>query len=70
MIRLKGLSLIKPSAPDFKACDSWLRRFLSRNNLVLQAKTSMAQIIPYDLKDKIAQFYQNVQYIRENGDFP
>ena len=70
MIRLKGLSLIKPSAPDFKASDGWLRRFLSRNNLVLRAKTSMAQILPCDLEDKFAQFRQNVQYIRENEDFP
>ena len=27
MIQLKGLSLIKPSAPDFKASDGWLRKF-------------------------------------------
>ena len=70
MIQLTGLSLIKPSAPDFKASDGWLRKFLSRNNLVLRAKTSMAQILPCDLEDKIAQFRQNVQYVRENGDFP
>lgn len=70
MIQLKGLSLIKPSAPDFKASDGWLRKFLSRNNLVLRAKTSVVQILPCDLKDKIAQFRQNVQYIWENGDFP
>ena len=30
----------------------------------------MAQILPCDLEDKIAQFRQNVQYVRENGDFP
>ena len=30
----------------------------------------MAQILPCDLEDKIAQFHQNVQYIQENKDFP
>ena len=70
MIQLKGLSLIKPSAPELKASDGWLRKFLSRNNLVLRAKTSMVQVLPCDLEDKIAQFCQNVYYVRENGDFP
>ena len=30
----------------------------------------MAQVLPCDLEDKIAQFRQNVHYVRENGDFP
>ena len=72
MIRLKGLSLIKPSAhaPEFKASDGWLRKFLFRNNLVLRAKTSMAQVLPCDLEDKISHFHQTIHYVRENGDFP
>ena len=70
MIRLKALSLIKPSLPNFKASDGWLRKFLSRNNLVLRAKTSMAQMLPCDLEEKIDHFRQNVRYIRESGDFP
>ena len=70
MIRLKGLSLITPSVLDFQACDSWLRKFLSRNNLVLRAKTSMAQILQCDLEEKIAQFRQNIWYVHRNGDFP
>ena len=28
------------------------------------------QILPRDLEDKIAQFRHNIQYTRENGDFP
>ena len=70
MIRLKGLSLIKPSLPNFKASLGWLDRFLARHNLVLRARTSIAQTLPCDLEEKIAQFHQSVRYVRENGDFP
>ena len=70
MIRLKGLSLIKPSLPGFKASQGWLRRFLARHNLVLRARTSIAQTLPCDLEEKIVQFCQSVRYVRENGDFP
>ena len=59
--------MLKPSTPEFKASDGWLRKFLWRNNLVLQAKTSMVQVLPCDLEDKIAKFCQNIHYIR---DFP
>ena len=69
MIRLKGLSLIKPSFPEFKASQGWLRRFLARHNLVLRARTSMAQTLPCDIEEKITQFRQSVRYVRENGDF-
>ena len=70
MIRLKGLSLIKPSLQGFKASQGWLRRFLARHNLVLRARTSIAQTLPCDLEEKIVQFHQSVHYVRENGDFP
>lgn len=30
----------------------------------------MAQVLPCDLEDKIAQFRKNIHYVRENGDFP
>ena len=70
MIRLKALSLIKPVLPGFKASDGWLRKFLARNNLVLRAKTSIAQTLPCDLENKVQPFRQRVNYIRQNSDFP
>ena len=68
-IRMKALSLIKPIIPSFKASEGWARGFLQRNNLVLRAKTSIAQMLPADLEEKIARFRQDVCYIRINGDF-
>ena len=35
MIRLKAMSLVKPTLPNFKASEGWIRKFLVRNNLVL-----------------------------------
>ena len=66
---MKALSLIKPIIPSFKASEGWARGFLQRNNLVLRAKTSIAQMLPADLEEKIARFRQDVCYIRINGDF-
>ena len=70
MIRLKASSLVKPIMPDFKASEGWVRKFLARNNLVLRARTSIAQTLPSDLEEKVARFHQNVTYIRTNADFP
>ena len=63
MIRLKASSLVKPIMPDFKASEGWVRKFLARNNLVLRARTSIAQTLPSDLEEKVARFHQNVTYI-------
>ena len=46
MIRLKAMSLVKPTLPNFKASEGWVRKFLVRNDLVLQARTSIAQTLP------------------------
>ena len=70
VLRLKALSLIKPVLPSFKASDGWLRKFLRRHNLVLRARTSIAQLLPADLEAKLVVFRQNLRQIRENGDFP
>ena len=42
---------------------------MRRSNLVLRARTSMAQTLPSDLENKIAQFRQVVHEMRLNGDF-
>ena len=63
----KAMSLIKPV---LQASDGWVRAFLKRHNLVLRAKTSIAQALPGDLENKINEFRKEVKRIRQNGDFP
>lgn len=70
MIKLKALSLIRPTNPQFKATDGWLTKFTRRNNLVLRAKTHISQTLPKDLEEKITKFRQEVRYVRENSDYP
>lgn len=70
MIHLKALSLIRPVNPQFKASDGWLRKFMTRNNLVLRARTNMGQTLPKDLEEKIAAFRQQIRHVRDNSDFP
>ena len=70
MIHLKALSLIRPVNPQFKASDGWLRKFMTRNNLVLRACTSMSQTLPKDIEEKIGTFCQQIRHVRENSDFP
>ncbi len=42
---------------------------MCRHNLVLRAKTSMAQELPKDLEGRITEFRRQVKRVRENGDF-
>ena len=68
-IKIKALSLIKPLLPDFKASDGWLYGFRKRFDLVLRARTSIAQTLPADLESKVVNFRQTLHFIRQNGDF-
>ena len=70
LIRLKALSLIKDTNPDFKASEGWLRKFMWRNNLVLRARTHISQCLPKDLEEKIRLFREEVKKIQENSDYP
>ena len=63
MIRLKAMSLVKLTLPNFKASECWVRKFLVRNDLVLRVRTSIAQTLPSDIEHKVSQFYQNVTFI-------
>ena len=69
-IKVKAMALIKPVQPNFKASGGWVKAFMRRHNLVLRAKTSIAQELPKDLENQICEFRRQVKYIRENGDFP
>ncbi len=70
MLRDKALALIKPHNPNFKASDGWVRKFIRRHNLVLRARTSVAQKLPSDLEDKIETFYVDVRTERQKYDYP
>ena len=70
LIRLKALSLIKDTNPDFKASEGWLQKFMWRNNLVLRARTHISQCLPKDLEEKIRLFQVEVKKIQENSDYP
>ena len=61
VIRLKALSLIKASNPEFKASDGWVRKFMKRNDLVLRVRTHISQNLPKDLEEKIRVFRTEVK---------
>ncbi len=70
VIRFKALSLIKDSNPNFKASDSWVRKFMKRNKLVLRVSTHISQKLPKDLEEKIKMFKEEVTKILEKSDYP
>jgi len=70
LIRMKARSLIKEYNPNFKASEGWVRKFLSRNKLVLRMQTHISQSLPKDLEDKIKEFRETVKKIREKSDYP
>ena len=43
---------------------------MRRHNLVLRAKTSIAQQLPMDLENKLGELRRQVNHVRQNGDFP
>ena len=58
IVRLKALELAKDAKykiPDghFKAGNHWCQRFMKRNGLSLRQKTTLAQRLPDDYKEKI-----------------
>ena len=61
-LKAKALSLIKPILPNFKASDGWVQGFRRHFNLVMRARTSIAQMLPADLESKLTNFRQEVKY--------
>ena len=52
----------------FNASRGWVQKFMTRHSLSLRAKTSLAQMLPKNLEDRIAQFYRCVHEIRALDD--
>ena len=53
---VKGKDFICLDQPDFKASDGWAHKFMRCHNLVLRAKTSLAQKLPGTLEERIQAF--------------
>ncbi|MEW8548669.1 MAG: hypothetical protein AB2693_34645 [Candidatus Thiodiazotropha sp.] len=54
---------------NFAASRNWADHFMKRHDLVLRAKTSVAQRLPADLEKKIEAFLQYVKQKREEDEF-
>ena len=70
LIRMKAQSLIKEHNPNFKGSEGWVRKFLSKNKLVLRMRTHISQNLPKDLEEKIKEFRETVRKIWEKSDYP
>ncbi len=46
-----------------------MKSFFQRHNWTLRRQTSIAQMLPADLEEKMARFRQDVYHVRQNGDF-
>ena len=54
---------------DFLTSRNWAEAFMKRQDLVLCAKTSVAQKLPAELKAKISAFHEFVKQRRDKDDF-
>ena len=69
-VKEKARQLIVHHVPGFKASDGWLYKFFRQNHLTLRAKTSLSQMLPEGLENKIKVYLQKVQRERSRGRFP
>ncbi len=68
MLKQHARAVVSQVNPAFKASDGWAQKFMRRHNLVLRARTSMAQKLPGDLEYKVVAFRDEVQSIRSRTD--
>ena len=72
MIQWKAKELFQNSSSsekqdlNFSASDGWLSGFLKRNHLSLRRRTSVAQKLPDDVKEKIVRYLLYVEGLRKN----
>ena len=62
--------IIQPSTPSFQGTRGWVQKFMRRNNLSLRAKTSIAQMLPAALEEKMAIFIRSVRDVRKELKYP
>lgn len=68
MLKQHARVVISQVNTAFKASDGWVQKFMRRHNLVLRARTSMAQKLPGDLEYKVVAFRDEMRSIRTRTD--
>ena len=68
MLKQQAKVAITKTNPGFKASDGWAQKFKRRHNLVMRARTSMAQKLPGDLESKVVSFRDQVRSVRSRTD--
>ena len=66
----QAVAVIQPTNSSFKGTRGWAQKFMRRNDLVIRAKTSVAQKLPAALEQKMTAFLQAVREARVGYDYP
>ena len=66
----QAVVVIQPTNSSFKGTRGWAQKFMRRNDLVIRAKTSVAQKLPAALEQKMTAFLQAVREARVGYDYP
>lgn len=73
MIKIKAINWVFKNphlSKDFKASSDRCSRFMDRHNLVIRIKTKIAQKLPAQLGEKVANFHMYLLKLRSEFDFP
>ena len=68
MLRVKAKEL--STDPEFKASLGWCSNWKCRHSISMQTKTTLAQRLPADMKDKIMTFHRFVVRARRRCEYP
>uniref|UniRef100_A0A672HC27 HTH CENPB-type domain-containing protein n=1 Tax=Salarias fasciatus TaxID=181472 RepID=A0A672HC27_SALFA len=73
VIQLKALEIaneLKIPPTEFKASLGWCKRMMRRNGLALRRKTSLAQRLPSDFREKLLSYQRYVLGLRKKHHYP
>ena len=57
-LRKFAKSKIQPSCQEFKASRGWLQKLIQRHGDALRRRTSISQMLPKQLEEKLSDFYE------------
>ena len=66
----KAAEIITPTVSDFMASRGWAQKFMRRNDIVIRAKTTIAQKLPAALEEKMSKFHSAVQEAVKKNQYP
>ena len=70
MAEAKRIHRMRPNGdPTFVASAGWLQRFIARNKISLQRRTTIAQCIPSELADKVLSYITHIRHLRETNKY-